>query len=167
MSKIRFVSLFVLLALLLSAVPGAVMGQEPIVERPNPTPVPPSFFLSEGQEMAITTERGVKSNEVYYSIAYFSTPPYQQVAVYGARSSATGTNSLQAWCDATYIARHGIKWYRLDSIWGSTWSSSLQISGSKSLVGEKTLHAHGTHLFDYCPGNWVWRYSDESENSWD
>ena len=52
--------------------------------------------------MATTTERGIKSNEVYYSIAYFFSQYGQQVANYSSYSSATGTNSLQLWCDATY-----------------------------------------------------------------
>ncbi len=117
--------------------------------------------------MATTTERGIKSNEVYYSIAYFFSQYGQQVANYSSYSSATGTNSLQLWCDATYRGRWGSTWYWLDNLWSSTWGSNLSVGSSKSLGGQVTLHTHGTHLFDYGAGNWVWRSSDDWENSWD
>jgi len=144
MRKVKFLSVLVLLVLLVSAGPGVALAQGPIVERADPTPVPPSFFPSEAQEMATTTERGIKSNEVYYSIAYFFSQYGQQVANYSSYSSA---------------------W--LDNLWSSTWGSNLSVGSSKSLGGQVTLHTHGTHLFDYGAGNWVWRSSDDWENSWD
>ena len=60
MSKIRFVSLFVLLALLLSAVPGAVMGQEP------PPPEQEVVIQGGGEESKVISMRNrADPNYVY------------------------------------------------------------------------------------------------------
>lgn len=136
-----------------------------LAQGPDPTPVPPSDFGKATSKGVVPSGIPLASGESYYSNAYF-TSGGGQTAHYGSGSRASGTNSLQVWSEVTYRGRYGSTWYWLDNLWNSTWGSSVYAGSSQGLGGEVTLHTHGTHLFDYGSGNWVWHYSDKYENSW-
>jgi hypothetical protein len=155
----------------LSVVVAVLMGIVPlktaVADGPGPTPVPASFSRQDDQGIA-KPEMGVTSRgETYSSIAVLFTQNWWNWKYsYHSTSSSQGTNSLQIWCDAKAHGRYGGSWYWVDSLWKSTWGTYLSVGGSKDKSGEFSVWTHGTHLFDYGPGNWVWRYSDSYDATW-
>ena len=136
-------------------------------DEPGPTPVPASFLPRYEQEMANPELGATIASENYNSVAVLFTQgggiwKYS----YHSNMSSQGTNSLQIWCDAKYKGRYGNTWYWVDSLWNSTWGTSLSVGGVADLSGEIMVWTHGTHLFDYSPNNWVWRYSDDYDATW-
>jgi len=136
-------------------------------DEPGPTPVPASFLLRYELEMANLEMGATIASENYNSVAVLFTQGWGIWKYsYHSNMSSQDTNSLQIWCDAKYRGRYGSTWYWVDSLWNSTWGTSLGVGGVKDLSGEIMVWTHGTHLFDYSPNNWVWRYSDDYDATW-
>lgn len=136
-------------------------------DEPGPTPVPASFLPRYEQEMANPELGATIASENYNSVAVLFKQDWNPWKYsYHSTMSSQGTNSLQIWCDAKYRGRYGSTWYRVDSLWNSTWGTSLGVGGVADMSGQVMVWTHGTHLFDYSPNNWVWRYSDDYDTNW-
>lgn len=132
-------------------------------EPPPPTPVPLlGGEMAEGNGFIVPM-----AGETWSAIAYwFYSSSTGLKANYQCSQSTPSANSQQIWCDATYRGYYGSTWYALDNLWSSRWGGGeLTVNGSRGMTyGSYVLHAHGTHLFDYGPNNWVWRESDDYED---
>jgi hypothetical protein len=155
------ICMFVLLGIFFPL--GIVEADGDAQETPQPTPVRREMSITNATQPTMS----VTASETYDTLVYwFYNSSTGLEANYSSTQNTSTANSQQIWLDVTYKGIYSPNWYYLDDLWDSKWGgSTLRVFGEKGVsYGSYDLHGHGTHLFDYGPNNFVWKYSDDYES---